>query len=49
MQFHLQDADPAALIDVILERIGWVYENGVMENKDSLYKTALEDITSRLC
>lgn len=45
MQFHQHDADPSAFIDVNLERIDWVNENGVMENKDSLYKNALEDIT----
>ncbi len=44
--FHLNDKDPSALIDADLNRINYVFENGVMENKDSLYVTALQRIIS---
>ena len=44
--FHLNDKDPSALIDADLNRINYVFDNGVMENKDSLYVTALQRIIS---
>ena len=39
---HLEDKDPAALIDVDLKRLAFVHENAVMDNKDDLYIKALE-------
>lgn len=41
---HLEDALPAALIDVDIERISFVYQHAVMENKDELYVAALNHI-----
>ena len=43
-QFHLNDQKPDALIDVEIERIQFVYANATMDNKEELYKTALENI-----
>ncbi|MGZ5248246.1 MAG: MG2 domain-containing protein, partial [Flavitalea sp.] len=40
------DKDPSALIDADLNRIIYVQQNGVMENKDSLYIAALQNIIS---
>lgn len=45
MQFHQQDADPSAFIDINLERIDWVNENTMIVEPETLYKHALEDIT----
>lgn len=45
--FHLNDAKPDALIDVEIGRIQFVYENATMEDKDALYKSALENIIGR--
>lgn len=44
--FHLNDKDPSALIDADLNRISYVHDNGVMENKDSLYVAALQQMIS---
>ncbi len=45
MQFHKNDKDPSAFIDVNLERIAWVNDNAVMDEKETLYQKSLEDIT----
>ena len=45
MRFHKNDKDPSAFIDVNIERIVWVNENAVMDEKKMLYKIALQDIT----
>ena len=37
MRFHLADAEPNALIDVDLKRLGFVYGNSVVDNKEELY------------
>jgi hypothetical protein len=42
--FHLNDAKPGALIDVDIERIEFVNEKGVQENKKELYLLALNHI-----
>lgn len=44
IRFHLQDRDPAALIDVDLQRLQFVYQKAILPGKDSLYKRALENI-----
>lgn len=44
IRFHLKDAKPDALIDADIQRIQFVYENAVLEHKDSLYKKALETL-----
>jgi alpha-2-macroglobulin-like protein/alpha-2-macroglobulin family protein/MG2 domain-containing protein len=41
---HLNDAKPDALIDVDIERIEFVHDKGVQENKEQLYLTALNHI-----
>ncbi|MGZ5253612.1 MAG: hypothetical protein ACXWV4_04565, partial [Flavitalea sp.] len=46
LAFHLNDKDPSALMDADLNRIIYVQQNGVMENKDSLYIAALQNIIS---
>ena len=47
MQLHKNDKDASAFIDINLERIEWVHENSIIDNKDALYKNALEEITKR--
>jgi hypothetical protein len=42
--FHLNDAKPDALIDVDIERIEFVNDKGVQENKEQLYLMALNHI-----
>ena len=44
ISFHLNDAKPEALIDVDIERIQFVNEKGVQENKKELYLLALNHI-----
>ncbi len=39
--FHLQDKDPAALIDIELARLDFMKNNAVTLNADSLYRNAL--------
>jgi len=41
ISFHQGDADPLALIDANLKRLEFVRQNGVMEQKDSLYLHSL--------
>ncbi|HLY70848.1 MAG TPA: alpha-2-macroglobulin family protein [Puia sp.] len=43
--FHLKDEKPDALIDADIERIQFASQYAVLENKDELYSTALENIT----
>ncbi|HRI20203.1 MAG TPA: alpha-2-macroglobulin family protein, partial [Panacibacter sp.] len=47
MQFHKNDRSPSAFIDVNLERIVWVYANSSTDNKEVLYKKALEELTQQ--
>ncbi|MCX6244602.1 MAG: MG2 domain-containing protein [Bacteroidetes bacterium] len=42
--FHLADKDPRALIDEELHRFMFVYENAVMDGKDSLYFESLKKL-----
>lgn len=42
--FHLQDADPQALLDLDLDRIQFVYQHSVMPQKEELYINALQNI-----
>ncbi len=44
ISFHLNDANPEALVDVDIERIQFVNEKGVQENKKELYLLALNHI-----
>ncbi|MBA3674370.1 MAG: alpha-2-macroglobulin, partial [Chitinophagaceae bacterium] len=44
LKFHAADAKPDALIDVDIERINFVKQYGVMNNKDGLYLLALTEI-----
>jgi len=45
--FHLPDNNKEALIDVDVERLEFVYQNSVAENKDSLYEAALQNIAQQ--
>lgn len=47
VKFHLNDKDPAALIDADILRIEYVYANAVMNNKDQLYLDALKSVTDK--
>ncbi|MEO6671064.1 MAG: alpha-2-macroglobulin family protein [Ferruginibacter sp.] len=46
LRFHIDDANPDALIDADLIRLAFVNEHGVFRNKESLYETALKNIES---
>lgn len=41
IQFHLNDVDPSALIDVDLKRLEFVKKNSIFEKTDSLYLASL--------
>jgi hypothetical protein len=47
LSFHLNDADPAALIDVDLARLKFVNQNSVLAGKDELYLQALEQLQAK--
>ena len=47
MSFHENDSKPDALIDADIERISFVYQYGVMDNKDTLYIEALQNISEK--
>ena len=44
IEFHLPDQRPGALVDVDLERLTFINAYGVMDNKDSLFEHALENL-----
>jgi len=46
LQFHKNDTNPSALINANIERITWINEHALIDNKDSLYKAALQEITA---
>ena len=46
LNFHAADAKPEALIDADIERLNFVKQYGVMNNKDELYIRALENIVA---
>ncbi len=45
--FHLNDAQPDALIDADLHRISFVNRTSTLENKTELYRTALQHIINK--
>ncbi len=47
IRFHLNDANPEALIDADLIRLQFVRHRGIMQDKDKRYEAALEDIENR--
>ncbi len=47
IQFHSTDAKPDALLDADIERLEFVHTYAVMDNKEALYKKALENITTK--
>ncbi len=47
LAFHEKDADPDALIDADLDRINFVNQYGVMEDKDSLYINVLSHLSKK--
>jgi len=46
IQFHLNDAKPDALIDINIERLVFVNSYAVLDNKQALYRKALEQVTA---
>lgn len=46
-RFHEHDADPVALIDVDLKRLNYVHNNSTLQNNDTLYLAALQDLEKR--
>ena len=46
-RFHLNDRDPAALIDVDLERLQFVRGHATLSNKLELYRAALEKLEKK--
>ncbi|MGH2564599.1 MAG: hypothetical protein ACRDE5_08805, partial [Ginsengibacter sp.] len=47
LALHLNDAKPDALIDADIERIEFVHQYGVMDNKDTLYMQALQNVAEK--
>ncbi len=47
LSFHEKDKNPDALIDADIERINFVNQYGLMENKDSLYINALKHLSEK--
>jgi uncharacterized protein YfaS (alpha-2-macroglobulin family) len=47
LSFHQNDQNPDALIDVNLERINFVNQYGIMQNRDSLYISALKHLSEK--
>jgi hypothetical protein len=45
--FHINDAKPEAFIDADIERIEFVNQYSISENKDELYNKALKNITDK--
>ncbi|SKC83904.1 Alpha-2-macroglobulin family N-terminal region [Ohtaekwangia koreensis] len=48
IQFHLQDADPGALVDVDLKRLKFVRMHLTQPDKDDLYMQALERLEQKV-
>lgn len=48
LQFHLQDADPIALVDADLRRLSYIRSIAVSDDADSLYRDALADLAHSL-
>jgi hypothetical protein len=47
IQFHLNDKDPEALVDVDIKRISFVKQNLILANKEEAYRTALEQLEKK--
>ncbi|HOX82803.1 MAG TPA: MG2 domain-containing protein [Chryseolinea sp.] len=47
IQFHLNDKDPEALVDVDLKRLSFVKENLILSNKEEAYRDALEQLEKK--
>ncbi|HZL12339.1 MAG TPA: alpha-2-macroglobulin family protein [Prolixibacteraceae bacterium] len=47
ISFHLEDKDPAALIDTDLERLSFVLQKSILPEKDSLYLAALDHLKNQ--
>ena len=45
--FHLNDNDPAALIDADIQRIAYVYRKSVHPEKEQLYRAALKRVAQK--
>jgi len=45
--FHLNDTKPDALIDVDIERIEFVNEKGIQQDKEGLYRAALQNLIGK--
>lgn len=41
IRFHLDDADPAALVEVDIDRLDFIYRKGQIANSEKYYETAL--------
>jgi uncharacterized protein YfaS (alpha-2-macroglobulin family) len=47
LSFHQKDKNPDALIDADMERVNFVNQYGVMQNKDPLYINALKHLSEK--
>lgn len=45
--FHLNDSVPTALVDLILERLNFIRNNAVFDNKDNLYLATLLELEDK--
>ncbi len=48
IQFHLNDQDPEALVDVDLQRLQFVHEHASLPEKNELYRQALKDLEKQI-
>ncbi len=46
LAYHIYDEQHDAFVDADLDRITWVYQNAIIDDKDALYLKALESITT---
>ncbi len=47
LNYHLNDTEPKALIDVDLKRLQFVHNNAIVANKDELYLEALDRLVNK--
>lgn len=47
LRFHRKDTDPNALLELNTERIEWAYQQTELAERDTLYATALKEMTDR--
>jgi len=47
LRFHANDEDPTALIDLDLRRLGYLYNQSILTNKNEIYLKSLESLSQK--